>query len=215
MTATTLTDERLSQIGGIAPPNGDLDAWFASQPEAADMARELLALRAALAASHQPAGEPVAFMTQAGFDAWLRGTNPEKHALLRHNGEGRVPLYASPVPSPVAPEWQATFMDVDGRTVISGIYDMAGNPLRLQGGQTAAEAIKRSLAPVAQPPAQEAVEVVRKKVHALHELWATKRDIAPTEREREAAQVAVLCTAAVLKLFPATDDQPNAAGAGQ
>lgn len=36
---------------------------------------------------------PVAYMTKAGLENWMKGDSPENHVLLRTDGDLRVPLY--------------------------------------------------------------------------------------------------------------------------
>lgn len=49
-------------------------------------------------AALSPAPEPMAWITQAGLDNWLKGNDPEKHVLLRSGGDMRVALFATPQP---------------------------------------------------------------------------------------------------------------------
>lgn len=39
---------------------------------------------------------PVAYMTKAGLENWMKGDSPENHVLLRTDGDLRVALYAAP-----------------------------------------------------------------------------------------------------------------------
>lgn len=52
-------------------------------------------------AKHTEGSAPVAYITKAGLENWLRGDGPENHVLLRTDGEMRVALYPGPMPSVV------------------------------------------------------------------------------------------------------------------
>lgn len=46
-------------------------------------------------AKHTECGAPVAYMTKAGLENWMKGDGPENHVLLRTGGEMRVGLSLS------------------------------------------------------------------------------------------------------------------------
>jgi hypothetical protein len=71
--------ERLRACIGIGI--GDPDCNCVEAADENDRLREALA-------------EPVAWITKAGLENWLKGSLPENHILLRTGGDMRVALYA-------------------------------------------------------------------------------------------------------------------------
>jgi hypothetical protein len=49
-------------------------------------------------AKHTEGSAPVAYITKAGLENWMKGDGPEKHVLLRTGGDLRIPLYAAGCP---------------------------------------------------------------------------------------------------------------------
>lgn len=68
--------------------------------EKSDLANMVLVY--AYRAKHTDWSAPVAYITKAGLENWLRGDSPENHVLLRTEGELRVPLYVAPKQNPNA-----------------------------------------------------------------------------------------------------------------
>lgn len=65
--------------------------------EKSDLANMVLVY--AYRAKHTEGSAPVAYITKAGLENWLKGDGPENHVLLRTGGEMRVALYTGLIAS--------------------------------------------------------------------------------------------------------------------